>query len=384
MLIYVSEKGYCYKYIDDQKIRISREEYDDIFQKGGNLIKDKVPNIHEISKDVKRYIDYPYMKYFIDKDLLHQRYKMLKRDKLLDYVENYDISKQDTLLDKKDRLILDRAFLTGYAYEILMEYFQEDSRNKCNREGYPSPWEAYIEPKYNKQWIKKFYSKIINKHNIVLPLREDLGSIYRKSCDAFPANLALWLMNKWKPKKILMMSGAWGDEIIATMAYGKHTMLTAVDPNTSAVKNWYDMIDFYDPDNSDKYKFHIKPFEDVVLGEDENGYDMMYSSPPYFSAEHYSEDEDQSYLKFKTREEWIEGFLKPSLEKVWDLMAVKGVVILALNDVNINGKVIRLVQPMHDIMDSLYGSKYIGTYGFKKMKGQKNYQPLFCWRKIKV
>ena len=43
-----------------------------------------------------------------------------------------------------------------------------------------------------------------------------------------------------------------------------------------------------------------------------------------------------------------------------------GVVILALNDVLIDGSTIRIVQPMHDIMDSLPNSEYIGTLVLKK------------------
>ena len=67
--------------------------------------------------------------------------------------------------------------------------------------------------------------------------------------------------------------------------------------------------------------------------------------------------------------------------KVWSLLNDNGVVILALNDVKIGNDIHRIVQPMHDVMDSLPNSKYIGTWGFKKYKTQYNYQPLFCWRK---
>jgi hypothetical protein len=374
-VVYTTPRGYCYSYIDGVKRRISKQQYQDI-------IDGELPTVEEISQNVTKYIDYPYLRYLVPEEKLASIFEALKIDNLTNYICNYNMSRQNTKLDKAKRLIMTRAFITGYAYEVLMEYFQEDARNKCNREGYPSPWDVYINPEYNVQWVKEYYHNILQgdvySEDTIRSLRK---TIYKKNCDAFPANLALWLMNKWKPKKILMMCGAWGDEIIATMAYGQHTLLTAVDPNKAAVENWYDMINYYDPENVDKYKFHIKPFEEVVLTPEESGFDLMYSSPPYFTAEHYSEDEGQSYLKFRTREDWLVGFLRPSLEKVWALMNFNGVVVLALNDVIIDGVEVRLVQPMHDIMDSFQDSKYIGTYGFKKMKSQKNYQPLFCWKK---
>ena len=42
--------------------------------------------------------------------------------------------------------------------------------------------------------------------------------------------------------------------------------------------------------------------------------DLVFTSPPYFDAEGYSDDESQSNIKFPLYEEWREGFLRPTLE----------------------------------------------------------------------
>jgi len=352
------------------------EEYELIFK-----LSDVNDMMDFISKNISKYIKYPYLKNTITKSSLLELFNKLKGSELTDYVIDYDMSSQNTHLKDKKRLILEKAFIVGDEYEILMDYFQEPVRVICNREGMISPWESYITPEYNKKWVRKHFKSILNTDDIHSELRSSLQTIYKKDCDAFPANLALWLFRKWKPTKILMMSGAWGDEIIATMAYENHSLLTAVDPNTDAVKNWYKMMKFFDKKSTKKYKFHIAPFEDVKLDKTENKFDLMYSSPPYFCAEHYSNNENQSYLKFESLDSWINGFLTISLTKVWSLLNDNGVVILALNDVKIGNDIHRIVQPMHDVMDSLPNSKYIGTWGFKKYKTQYNYQPLFCWRK---
>ena len=42
--------------------------------------------------------------------------------------------------------------------------------------------------------------------------------------------------------------------------------------------------------------------------------DLVFTSPPYFAKEAYSEDEEQSYKKFPEYQSWVDGFLRPTLE----------------------------------------------------------------------
>jgi hypothetical protein len=42
--------------------------------------------------------------------------------------------------------------------------------------------------------------------------------------------------------------------------------------------------------------------------------DLVFTSPPYFDAEGYSDDANQSSIKFPLYDEWREGFLRPTLE----------------------------------------------------------------------
>ena len=37
-------------------------------------------------------------------------------------------------------------------------------------------------------------------------------------------------------------------------------------------------------------------------------FDLVFTSPPYFAKEAYSDDEEQSYKKFNQYETWVEGF----------------------------------------------------------------------------
>ena len=110
--------------------------------------------VNDISNDICKYIDYPYLKYTTTTEKLKELFITLQKSELNNFVKDYDISGQDIKLNHKERLILKKGFITGFKYEILMQYFQEHVQNKCNREGKPSPWDTYIIPKYNKKWLK--------------------------------------------------------------------------------------------------------------------------------------------------------------------------------------------------------------------------------------
>ena len=48
--------------------------------------------------------------------------------------------------------------------------------------------------------------------------------------------------------------------------------------------------------------------------------DLVFSSPPYFNREAYSEDENQSYKKYTSYESWRDHFLRPTLQNAYDFL----------------------------------------------------------------
>lgn len=66
---------------------------------------------------------------------------------------------------------------------------------------------------------------------------------------------------------------------------------------------------------------------------DRGSIQMAFTSPPYYNAEHYSSEASQSYIKFKTREEWLDGFLGATLLNCQAGLAASG--ILAVNIANV-------------------------------------------------
>lgn len=72
--------------------------------------------------------------------------------------------------------------------------------------------------------------------------------------------------------------------------------------------------------------------------------DVVFTSPPYFAKELYSEDAEQSARKFSAFEDWCEGFLKPTIETAAKWLKPGGVLLWNIADAKFGGKMLPLEQ----------------------------------------
>lgn len=60
---------------------------------------------------------------------------------------------------------------------------------------------------------------------------------------------------------------------------------------------------------------------------------MAFTSPPYFNAEHYSSEASQSFIKFRTPEAWLNGFLGTTLSNCHRGLAADGRLVINIANV---------------------------------------------------
>jgi hypothetical protein len=88
--------------------------------------------------------------------------------------------------------------------------------------------------------------------------------------------------------------------------------------------------------------------------------DFVFTSPPYFSKEAYSEDEEQSYKKFPQYEGWKNGFLHETLKTAYEWLRPGGYIAWNIADAKFGGDALPLEQDSIDIMKNL-GFEYVDT-----------------------
>lgn len=85
--------------------------------------------------------------------------------------------------------------------------------------------------------------------------------------------------------------------------------------------------------------------------------DLIFTSPPYFAAEGYSEDENQSFKKFPTYAGWRDGFLTDTLKTCVEYLKPNRYLLWNIADVVFNGRYYPLENDSYEILTSL-GMKF--------------------------
>ena len=89
--------------------------------------------------------------------------------------------------------------------------------------------------------------------------------------------------------------------------------------------------------------------------------DFVFTSPPYFAAEGYSEDKNQSFKKFPNYNDWRDKFLHQTLKTAVEYLKPKRYLAFDIADVAFGGEYFPLEEDTRDILKSL-GMEYRGKF----------------------
>lgn len=98
---------------------------------------------------------------------------------------------------------------------------------------------------------------------------------------------------------------------------------------------------------SDRVGLHNLPAEEFTPP---GAFDLVFTSPPYFSQEQYAGGSDQSWKRHgKTVEAWADGFLQPVFQRSAEMLKPGGYLVLNIADIRQGKKQIPLVQLTRDL-----------------------------------
>jgi len=166
----------------------------------------------------------------------------------------------------------------------------------------------------------------------------------------------------------LDFSAGWGDRLLTAISLGID--YTGIDPNLN-LKDGHDSIIKKFSGNA---RVIYQPFEDVQFNP-QDLYDVVFTSPPFFNFEIYSDQPQQSVVRYQQFDTWFENFLKVSLNKAWNQLKSSGNMIIHISD----SRKYSVIDPMLDYLDSLPGSTYRGVIGVAGQRGI--YKPAWIYRK---
>lgn len=145
----------------------------------------------------------------------------------------------------------------------------------------------------------------------------------------FPSVLSKYIADEYAPEEstVLDPSAGWGSRMVGSLASEKVSDYVGVDP-------WEETFGRLDDlKKSLRFGSSVRlinsPFEDASLS---SRFDLIFTSPPHFDKEHYTDDPTQSDVRYDTYDDWKEGFLRVLISKSFSCLREGGHLILHLTD----------------------------------------------------
>ena len=192
--------------------------------------------------------------------------------------------------------------------------------------------------------------------------------------------------------KIFDPSSGWGGRILGAMCCrdDRNILYIGTDPNpdnfySAGGSKYADVGDFYNTrtyrsnpffSSTNDYEIYQLGSEEIHKNEDfqkhRGSIDLVFTSPPYFNREAYSEDENQSYKKFgSSYGSWRDGFLRPTLKNCVDWLRPERYLLWNVADIKVKDGYLPLEKDSKNILEE-YGMvyKYTLKMAMESMPGQ--------------
>ena len=253
-------------------------------------------------------------------------------------------------------------------------YFQQHNRWSVDGSVSPGP---------KRTWETKAFMKSLmgSAYSLKLPqvgtkeLRTMIG-LRKYICAQFKPNVAKMFYDMNNAKTVLDFSMGWGDRLAGAFSSETVEHYVGLDPRKENHPIYEQQRDFYTKhtsffENPTKTTFYESPAEDFDYSEYNEYFDIVFTSPPYFSVERYSHDDTQSWVRYKNIDVWNEHFLHKALGKIIPTVKKGGIIAVNIADVYASSKGgkdwLEICNPMIDFLTS-QGLTYKGCIGMEMAK----------------
>ena len=254
-------------------------------------------------------------------------------------------------------------------------YFQIKNRWSVDGSVSPGPKRTWENEKFMTTLMGSAYSLKMPK--ITKNILRTMIGLRKYICSQFKPNVAKIIYDMFEAETILDFSMGWGDRLAGFYAseHGKHYV--GLDPRKENHPIYEEQSEFYQKhlgffEHERKCDFHCSPAEDFDFDPLHEYFDLVFTSPPYFSVERYSYDDTQSWVRYKDIDDWNKDFLHSTLGKLWSSVKKGGYVLINISDVYSNAKWstdrgwLEICNPMNDYLSKL--GTYQGCIGMEMAK----------------
>ena len=179
------------------------------------------------------------------------------------------------------------------------------------------------------------------------------------------------------------MSGGWGGRLLGAITGGVDTYITT-EPSIQTHTGLCELAE----DFSGEMKYEINCCGSENYRPKSNSLDLCFTSPPYFDLEKYADEPTQSYIKFNTKEAWIEGFLRPTFRNCHQGLKKDGYMLINIADVKGKHNINLQQETVNVALDAgfLLVDEYklaLSNVNLRKKGVKFKYEPIYVFKKWK-
>jgi hypothetical protein len=108
-------------------------------------------------------------------------------------------------------------------------------------------------------------------------------------------------------------SGGFGGRLLGALACRRVKRYIASEPSTMTMEGLKEIVAELVPMTGRRINVELHQVGSENFIPDKNSLDAVFSSGPYFANEQYSDEPSQSFIRFPTRHEWMEGYMGGTL-----------------------------------------------------------------------
>ena len=252
--------------------------------------------------------------------------------------------------------------------------FHIETRWKVDWTRTPSGWKTWQTIDGIKTIVRAFWSleKVLTK--VDLQSIRMATTLRKYVASQFTPSIAKGFYDYFRSGNVLDFSAGWGDRLAGFYCGETTKSYVGIDPNTLNHPNYKRQVEFYKENQTffeepKEVEFICEPAEDVDYSKYENYFDTIFTSPPYFNVEKYSDEDTQSYIRYKDIDSWNKNFLHKTIEKIIPTLKKDGILAINIADVYDakNKTYFDICNPMNDFIKS-QGLEYYGCIGMEMTK----------------
>lgn len=293
----------------------------------------------------------------------------------LNSMYKYKFEDEKLPFEKQGKLLID----TTHTYNRGSDFFQQINRYACGSWSKESPiksWQSWRGLKSILGTLWRMDKSKLNKDKYISGIRLGLYNATQ-----FKPTVAKVMYDMFRADKVIDISCGWGDRLFGFYVSNSKEYY-GFDPNPNTYEQYklqcksYERIlgspfefteydDHFECIGSKKVVIWNLPAEDVDYSLIPK-VDLVFSSPPYFCTEKYAEgikEDTQSWVRYKTSDDWQENFLHNVISKCNDRLNETGTIAINIIDGSVKGERQRICEKMVDYCESQLQLPYIGQLG---------------------